>query len=42
VPVATHAGGQSEFLVTMEPGKQWEARQALLRKSLVPGPARAS
>jgi len=42
VPVATHAGGQSEFLVTMEPGKEWEARQALLRKSLVPGPARAS
>jgi ATP-dependent Lhr-like helicase len=42
VPVATHAGGQSEFLVSMEPGKEWEARQALLRKSLVPGPARAS
>jgi ATP-dependent Lhr-like helicase len=42
VPVATHAGGQSEFLVTLEPGKEWEARQALLRKSMVPGPARAS
>jgi ATP-dependent Lhr-like helicase len=41
VPVATHAGGESDFLVEMEPGKEWEARQALLRKTLVPGPARA-
>jgi ATP-dependent helicase Lhr and Lhr-like helicase len=42
VPVATHAAGQSEFLVTMEPGKEWEARQTLLRKRMVAGPARAS
>src|SRR4030095_10632836 len=42
VPVAVHAGGQSDFLVPLEPGREWEARQALLRKSLVPGPARAS
>jgi ATP-dependent Lhr-like helicase len=40
VPVAIHAAGQSDFLVPMEPGKEWEARQALLRKALVPGPAR--
>jgi ATP-dependent Lhr-like helicase len=42
VPVATRTAGESEFLVEMEPGREWEARQALLRKTLVPGPARAS
>jgi ATP-dependent Lhr-like helicase len=42
VPVATYAAGQSEFLVTMEPGKEWEARQALLRRQIVAGPARAA
>jgi hypothetical protein len=26
----------------MEPGKEWEARQALLRKSIVAGPSRPS
>jgi len=36
VPVAIHAGGQSDFLVAMEPASEWEARQALLRKRLVP------
>ena len=35
VPVATLTGGQSDFLVEMEPGREWEARQALLRKTLV-------
>jgi ATP-dependent Lhr-like helicase len=40
VPVAVHSAGQSEFLVQMEPGREWEARQALLRKSLAPAPAR--
>ena len=42
VPVAIHAGGQSDFLVPMEPASEWEARQALLRKRLVSwhGPAR--
>ena len=37
VPVATHAAGQSDFLVEMEPGREWEARQALLRRHMVPG-----
>ena len=41
-PVATLTGGQSDFLVEMEAGKEWEARQALLRKTMVAGPARAS
>jgi ATP-dependent helicase Lhr and Lhr-like helicase len=39
-PVAIHAAGQSDFLVEMEPGREWEARQALLRKAIMPGPAR--
>jgi ATP-dependent Lhr-like helicase len=42
VPVATHAGGQSEFIVKMEPEKEWEARQALVRRNLQPGGARAA
>ena len=29
-------------IVAMEPGKEWEARQALLRKSIVAGPSRPS
>jgi ATP-dependent helicase Lhr and Lhr-like helicase len=37
VPVATHAAGQSDFLVELEPGREWEARQALLRRRMVPG-----
>ncbi len=41
IPVAVHAGGQSEFLVPMEPGAEWAARQALLRKRLLPWHARA-
>ena len=42
VPVAIHAGGESEFIVALEPGREWEARQALLRRNLVAGSARAS
>ena len=42
VPVAIHAGGQSEFIVPMEPGREWEARQALLRKNLLPGSVRVT
>jgi ATP-dependent Lhr-like helicase len=42
MPVATLTGGQSDFLVEMEAGKEWEARQVLLRKTMVAGPARAS
>jgi ATP-dependent Lhr-like helicase len=40
VPVATLTGGQSDFLVEMEAGKEWEARQALLRKTMIAEPAR--
>jgi ATP-dependent helicase Lhr and Lhr-like helicase len=42
VPVAVHAGGQSEFIVQMEPEHEWAARQALLRRNLQPGNARAA
>jgi ATP-dependent helicase Lhr and Lhr-like helicase len=42
VPVAVRAAGQSDFLVEMEPGREWEARQALVRKNLLPGPTRIS
>jgi ATP-dependent helicase Lhr and Lhr-like helicase len=42
VPVATLTGGQSDFLVEMDAGKEWEARQVLLRKTMVAGPARPS
>jgi ATP-dependent Lhr-like helicase len=42
VPVAVHAGGQSEFIVAMEPEREWEARQVLLRKAMISGPARPS
>jgi len=42
VPVALHASGQSEFIVPMEPEKEWEARQALRRRSMVVGPARGA
>jgi len=42
VPVAVHAGGQSEFIVKMEPEKEWEARQVLVRRRLQPGGARAA
>ncbi len=42
VPVAMYSGGQSEFIVQMEPEKEWEARQALVRRNLQPGNARAA
>jgi hypothetical protein len=42
VPVAFHAGGESEFIIALEPGREWEARQALLRRNLIAGPSRAS
>jgi len=42
VPVATHIAGQADFLVELEPGKEWEARQALLRKTIMPGSARVT
>jgi ATP-dependent Lhr-like helicase len=40
VPVAVHAGGRSDFLVPMEPGREWEARQALLRRNMPVSPQR--
>jgi ATP-dependent Lhr-like helicase len=42
VPVAVHAGGQSEFIVKMEPEKEWEARQVLVRRNLQPAGSRGS
>jgi ATP-dependent Lhr-like helicase len=42
VPIATRAAGEADFLVPMEPGKEWEARQALLRRQIVTGPVRPS
>jgi hypothetical protein len=42
VPVATHTAGQSDFLVELEPGREWEARQALLRRRMMPGPRAAN
>jgi ATP-dependent Lhr-like helicase len=41
-PVAVHSAGQSEFIVALPPEKEWEARQALVRKRMVAGPARPS
>jgi ATP-dependent Lhr-like helicase len=35
LPVAMLAGGETQFLETLEPGGEWQARKALLR-----GPAR--
>jgi ATP-dependent Lhr-like helicase len=32
-----HSGGQSEFIVPMEPEKEWAARQVLLRRNLQAG-----
>ena len=42
VPVASACRGPVRFIVQMEPEKEWEARQALVRKRIVAGPARAS
>jgi ATP-dependent Lhr-like helicase len=37
VPVATHSGGELQFLQPMQPSEQWRARQALLRRRTRPG-----
>jgi len=42
VPVAVHSGGQPEFIVALPPEKEWEARQALVRRRMLPVPARPS
>jgi hypothetical protein len=36
--VAVHAAGQSDFLVPMEPEREWEARQALVRRNMSSAP----
>jgi len=40
VPVATYAGGQTSFLIALEPEAEWNARNALLHKRLTSAPAR--
>jgi ATP-dependent helicase Lhr and Lhr-like helicase len=42
VPVAVHSAGQSEFIVALPPEKEWEARQALVRRNLQPAGVRAA
>jgi len=32
VPVAAHAGGQTDFLVALDPPAEWAARNALLHR----------
>ncbi|HYN38297.1 MAG TPA: hypothetical protein VES39_03505, partial [Rhodospirillales bacterium] len=39
LPLALFAGGEVQFLQTLDPGNQWEARKALLRSAM---PARPS
>jgi ATP-dependent Lhr-like helicase len=36
VAVATYSGGQTQFLTTFTPQHEWEARNALLRKQMIP------
>jgi ATP-dependent Lhr-like helicase len=36
VPVAVHAGGETQFLVELPPGSEWAARGALLHGRLSP------
>lgn len=40
--VATHVGGQTQFLADMEPAAEWEARNALLHKRMMNVSARAN
>jgi ATP-dependent Lhr-like helicase len=37
LPVALLSGGEPQFLATLDPGTEWQARKALLR-SAVPAP----
>ena len=37
LPVAVFAGGEARFLEALDPGTQWQARKALLRRT-VPSP----
>jgi ATP-dependent Lhr-like helicase len=36
LPVALFAGGEAQFLETLDPATQWEARKALLRGAVPP------
>jgi len=36
IPIAVHVGGEARFLAPLEPGLEWEARNALLHPQLVP------
>jgi len=42
VPVAAHAGGQTDFLVALEPAAEWAARNALLQKRFSPHVSRTN
>ena len=35
VPVATHAAGQTDFSISLEPADEWAARQVLLQQTAV-------
>ncbi|MDE2088673.1 MAG: ATP-dependent DNA helicase, partial [Gammaproteobacteria bacterium] len=36
VPIAVHVGGEARFLVQLDAGAEWEARNALLRQPVTP------
>jgi ATP-dependent helicase Lhr and Lhr-like helicase len=42
VPLAVLAGGQTDFLTTLEPAAEWAARNALLQKRIVSAATRPS
>jgi ATP-dependent helicase Lhr and Lhr-like helicase len=35
-PVATYVGGETQLLANFTPQHEWEARNALLRKQMIP------
>jgi ATP-dependent Lhr-like helicase len=37
VPIATYSGGETQFLTTLQPEQEWNARNALLHKRMMPG-----
>jgi ATP-dependent Lhr-like helicase len=42
VPVAVHAGGETQFLIELPPGSEWMARNALLHGRIPQLPARVN
>jgi ATP-dependent Lhr-like helicase len=42
VPVAVHAGGETQFLIELPPGSEWTARNALLHGRIPQLPARVN